>query len=542
MFRNQSVSVHQFAMTPRNEIPRSAFRIQKSVKSTFDGGYLVPFYVAEVLPGDSASVRCTVFGRLATPLFPVMDNIHCDTFFFFVPNRLLWTNWVKLMGEQASPSDSISYTVPQIVSPAGGYTVGSLYDYMGLPTVGQVLGGNTFSHSALPLRAYNLIYQEWFRDENIQNAVTISTGDGPDASGNYSLLRRGKRYDYFTGCLPYPQKGNVAVSLPLGTIAPVKTNATNLVTGAQSGMTLLQTSGAAPTNSRTIGTGTSGGVLAGSATGFTQAEVYYPANLYADLSTATAATINQLRQAITIQQYLERSARGGSRYIETIETMFGVRPPDFRLQRPEYIGGGSTAITVNPVAQTGQTGLTGGSTPLGTLGGVGTYLARGHGFSYSATEHGYFIGLVNMRADLSYQQGLAKHWSRSTLYDFYNPVFANLGEQAVLNKEIYLDGSANDALVFGYQERWAEYRYDPSQITGLFKSTSAGTIDPWHLAQRFTSLPTLNTTFIQDTPPISRVVAVGASANGQQFLFDAFIDGHWARPMPMYSVPGLMRL
>ncbi|WNK13428.1 MAG: major capsid protein [Microvirus sp.] len=541
MFRNKSVSVHQFAMTPRNDIPRSSFRIQKNIKTTFDSGYLVPFYCAEVLPGDSASVRATLFGRLATPLFPVMDNMYCDSFFFFVPNRLLWTHWVNMMGEQASPTDSISYNVPQLVSTVGGYNVGSIYDHFGLPTAGQVLAGNTVTHSVLPLRAYNKIYQEWFRDENLQTTVPINMGDGPDAVGDYTMLRRGKRFDYFTGCLPNPQKGSTPVSLPLGTTAPVILN--------------YQTGTSGPINSGRIRLSSTGALLGGvdtlrsdASSNFaavtTNAAVTYDPNnsLKADLSQATAATINQLRQAITIQQYLERSARGGSRYVETIETMFGVRPPDFRLQRPEYIGGGSTPVTVNPIAQTSATGLTGATTPQGNLAAMGTYLAQGHGFSYSATEHGYIIGLVSIRADLSYQQGLPRHWSRSTLYDFYNPVFANLGEQAVLNKEIYADGSAADQAVFGYQERWAEYRYDPSQITGLFRSTSAGTIDPWHLSQRFLTLPTLNSTFIQDTPPVSRVVAVGAGANGQQFLFDAFIDGTWARPMPMYSVPGLMRL
>lgn len=266
----------------------------------------------------------------------------------------------------------------------------------------------------------------------------------------------------------------------------------------------------------------------------------YPSNLYADLSTATAATINQIRQAFQIQKLLERDARGGTRYTELVRSHFGVVSPDARLQRAEYLGGGTTTINVNPVAQTSATGVTGGSSPLGNLGGYATAVGSDHGFTQSFTEHGMIIGLVNVRADLTYQQGIRKMWNRSTRYDYYFPVFAHLGEQAVLNKEIYCDGSANDANVFGYQERWAEYRYNPSQITGLFRSTSSGTLDGWHLAQRFSSLPSLNSTFIQDTPPLSRVLAVGAAANGAQFLFDSFFDIKAARPLPLYSVPGLV--
>jgi len=266
----------------------------------------------------------------------------------------------------------------------------------------------------------------------------------------------------------------------------------------------------------------------------------YPSNLYADLSTATGATINALRQSFQIQRLLERDARSGTRYVELVQSHFGVRSPDARLQRPEYLGGGSTPIIVNPVAQQSATGLTGGTTPLGNLGGIGTAIAPGHGFSQSFTEHGYIIGIVNVRADLTYQQGIRKMWSRSTRYDFYFPVFANLGEQAVLNRELYADGSANDALVFGYQERWSEYRYSPSMVTGLFRSTSAGTLDAWHLAQRFTSVPFLSSAFIQETPPVSRVLAVGAGANGAQIIFDSFFDMVVARPLPMYSVPGMI--
>nr|DAW09800.1 MAG TPA: Capsid protein [Microviridae sp.] len=517
-------------MIPKAEIPRSSFLIEKTHKTTFDSGFLIPIYVDEVLPGDTFNLRMTVFARMATPLFPVMDNLHLESFFFFVPNRLIWTNWVKFMGEQTNPADSIAFVIPQQVSPAGGFVVGTLYDYFGLPTVGQVLGGNTISVNALPARAYNLIWNEWFRDENLQNSLVVDKGDGPDTLTNYVLQRRGKRADYFTSALPWPQKGGTAISIPLGTSAPVITNGLNFTWsgGNQSNQVV----------NAAVTTGTLSVPVAPSST--SPQRFGNQSGLIADLSTATAATINQLRQSFQIQKLLERDARGGTRYTEIIKSHFGVTSPDARLNRPEFLGGGSTPINISPVTQQTQTGLTGGSTPLGTQGGFGTVVSQGHGFSQSFTEHGFIMGLVQVRADLTYQQGIRKMWSRSTRYDHYFPAFAMLGEQTVLNKEIYADGSVNDPLVFGYQERWSEYRYNPSQVTGLFKSRSAGTIDGWHLAQNFTSLPTLNATFIADTPPLSRVLAVGAAANGQQLICDSFFSSKVTRAMPTYSVPGLI--
>lgn len=529
MSKMPSVMSHDFSRVPRAEIPRSSFDRSHGLKTAFNSGQLVPIFIDEALPGDTFNLNMTGFGRLATPLHPFMDNVFMNTFFFAIPMRLVWDNWQKFNGEQRNPGDSVDFLVPQMVSPVGGYATNSIFDYLGLPTLVPGL-----SHSCLPLRAYNLVWNEWFRDQNLQDSVVVNLGDGPDPVTDYTLLRRGKRHDYFSSSLPWPQKGP-GVDIPLGTSAPIRGIAVQTGAFPDGATSLIETGGGvvnypfatvnADDTNRTYfkGTAATGGAP----------------DIYADLTQATAATINQLRQAFQIQKLYERDARGGTRYTEIIRAHFNVTSPDARLQRPEYLGGGQSPINLYPIAQTSGSGAY-TPTPQGSLSAYATSVFSGHGFTKSFTEHCIILGLVSIRADLNYQQGLNRMWSRRTKFDFYWPALSMIGEQAVLNKEIYAQGSvapADDEAAWGYQERFAEYRYKPSQITGVMRSNATQSLDTWHLAQDFATLPHLDAAFIQDTPPFERVLAV---LNQPQFIFDSYFKYRCARPMPMYGVPGLI--
>lgn len=551
----KSVMKHLFSQIPKAQISRSVFDRSHGWKSTFDSGYLVPFLVDEVLPGDSYKVKFNFLARLSTPIVPTMDNLFLDTFYFFVPYRLLWKHWEQFNGQQDYPGASTDYLVPQTSAPADkGFSVGSLEDYFGLPT-----GVKGIKVNELAARAYALIWNEWFRDENLQNPINlstfaeVSTASGLDDVGlgdagfvgQHKLLRRGKRHDYFTSALPWPQKGpgveiGLAGSAPISGTVPVSSytlsnsaywgdNVVNYSTVDVHGLLGFNASTSRHTGS------TPSPLPSLSA----PSSVNLPFSGTADLSSTSAATINSLRQAFQVQKLYERDARGGTRYTEILRSHFGVISPDSRLQRPEYLGGSESPVIINPVVQNSATGSTGAETPQGNLAayGLASSTSAKHGFTKSFVEHGIIIGLLNVRADLTYQQGIPRMFSRRTRFDFYWPVLAHLGEQAILNKEIYAQGTSADDDVFGYQERYAEYRYFPSMITGKLRSTDPQSLDVWHLSQKFDTLPTLSAQFIQDDPPVSRILAV---QDEPQFIIDSYVEMKCARPMPVYGVPGLV--
>lgn len=519
------------AMVQRPDVPRSKFSGSFTRKTTFNAGLLIPFLLEEVLPGDHLKYNVTAYVRMATPVFPLMDNQRIDTHFFFVPNRLVWSNWRRFMGEQAQPNQSIDVQFPNVY-PADfpDMDVGTMWDYFGLPIRAQVVTGPFVS--ALPFRAYNLVYNEWFRDENLINSAIVNLGDGlePYSQAVYPIRRRAKSQDYFTSALPWPQKFQ-APTIPILGSAPI----TGIGTfGGAAGFAgaFYETDKGALQNYAAYNDGSVGAPI------YANVEFFgggVRPKIYADMSAVTGVGINQLRQAFLTQQLLERDARGGTRYTEIVRSHFGVLSPDARLQRPEYIGGGTSNLNVTPVAQTApsEDGV------VGSLGAAGTAVGQ-HRASYASTEHGYIIGLMSVRSELSYNQGIPRHFSRITRYDFYWPSLAGLGEQEILRKEIYATGdAANDNVVFGYQERWHEYRTRYSEVTGRFRTQAPGTLAAWHLAQNFSSAPVLGQSFIQDNPPMPRVLAAGATAAEyhQEYLADLLIQREAVRPIPMFGTP-----
>lgn len=545
---------HRFSDAPAMYMKRTKFDRSHIYKTTFNSGKLIPVFVDEVLPGDTTRMSVNYFARLATPIKPIMDNIYLDWFFFFVPNRLVWEHWQNFCFEQEDPDDSTDYVIPTVTAANNsnnGY-VGSLWDYFGLPVNTT---GNLSGISALPFRAVYLIWNEWFRDENLQKSVKIQKGDTNEvldssrASDQPSWVftsdtnivpglacpPRGKRHDYFTSALPWTQKGP-GVSIGLAGTANVVLSSSNnpiLFSGGGGNSAFKDM----PVNSAKIGNevdiqGYTGEIAN---KGYLKFGSDVGLKAYADLDSSSIFTINSLRTAFQMQKFYERLARGGSRYTEVLRSFFGVVSPDARLQRPEFLGSFTKMVNVNPIAQTSATDDT---SPQGNLSAYGVTASKFHGFTKSFVEHGYIIGFVCARADLTYQQGINKMWLRSTVYDFYWPTFAHLGEQAIELREIYAQGSEADATVFGYQERYAEYRYKPSQITGKFRSSvTGGNLDVWHLSQFFENAPTLNEEFITENPPIKRIIAV---QDEPEFLLDVGFRYITVRPMPMFGTPGLV--
>lgn len=530
---NRNAEQH-YSQVPHANVPRARFKRDYSLLTTMNEGDLVPIYCDEVLPADTAKIDLNALMRMSTPLYPVMDNCYCDFYFFFVPSRLLWEHFENLMGQNDSTfwAEKVEYTTPKTTAPSGGWNVGTLADYFGIPT-----GVENLQVNSLPFRAYAKIWNEWFRDENLQQPVTMSKTDTTTAGSNAGTaltdaeagglpLKVCKYKDYFTSCLPSPQKGE-PISLPMAGAAPVKAYEEKTLETPKAGNWQLTAPG-----SQVGKVYMDGAKIALNESGNAPPNAY----LGADLSNVTAATINELRQAIAVQHILERDALGGTRYKEILSKAWGVTSPDARLDRSEYIGGYRLPININQVIQTSSTDST---SPQGNTAAFSMTTMSRNMATYSATEHGFIIGLAAVRVDHSYQQGLSRLWTRSTRFSYYDPMLANLGEQAVLNQEIYAQGNAQDEEVFGYQEAWADYRYRTNMITGEMRSTYAQTLDAWHYADKYNKLPKLSSDWIKEgTENIDRTIAV-QSDNSRQFICNFYFDQTWTRAMPIYSIPGL---
>lgn len=548
MSRNENT---RFALNPTNlDIARSTFRRDHSVKLSFNVGDVIPFYVDEVLPGDTFQLKTSMVARLQTLLTPMMDNLYLDTYFYFVPNRIVWQHWRELMGEntQSAWIPKTEYSVPQVTAPSGGWSIGSIADYMGIPT-----GVANLSVNALPFRAYALIMNEWFRDENLSDPLNIPVDDATLAGSNGTNyitdvvkggmpFKAAKFHDYFTSALPAPQKGpDVTISVSGGSNYPVRTFAED-VSGSSDVPLHIRTFDQMPYNVVGVNRSASpepGALWATVSTVSGNADPFVPTNLWAvNDGSVSATTINQLRMAFQIQKLYEKDARGGTRYIEILKSHFGVTSPDARLQRPEYLGGNRIPVNINQVVQSSATQSSG--TPLGDTAAFSVTTDVHGDFIKSFVEHGFVIGVMVARYDHTYQQGLERFWSRRDRLDYYFPVFANIGEQPILNKEIYAQGTAQDNEVFGYQEAWADYRYKPSRVAGEMRSKAPASLDVWHLADEYTQLPKLSDAWIrEDKTNVDRVLAVTSSVSNQMFA-DLYIQCKATRPMPVYSIPGLI--